>query len=116
MKTLKFAGASDDTFGDEETGTDHDNCANGKPMVFRVLSSSVAEGLFVWGQYSGRDWPASAPGCWVVGVQQLEEDVPLPGWPIRFETAPNGYSPLLLIDAPDDVTVEYWNGASGDDD
>lgn len=105
MKTLIFEGMSDDGFGEHTTGTEFDNCASGEPIVFRVKSGGV--GLHVWGQYSGRDWPKSAPGCWVIGVQQLDEDVSLPDWPIRFGTAKRGYSPLLYIDVPDDTTVEY---------
>ena len=46
-------------------------------------------------------------GCWQVGVGQVIEDNPLPGWPITITQAPAmnpanpGYSALLSIDAPE---------------
>ena len=42
----------------------------------------------------------------MLGISQIEEDVPLPDWPIRWETAKNGYSPLLIVEAPDDARIE----------
>lgn len=108
-KPLRFEGQSDDTFGEYgRTMEDYDNCASGKPIVFGVVDRTEA-GLLVWGQYGGRDRPEGAPPCWVVGVQQLEEDAPLPDWPMRFETASNGYSPALVIDAPEGVVVRLFS-------
>lgn len=43
----------------------------------------------------------------MIGVAQLGEDQPIPDWPIRYLTAGNGYSPVLVIEAPEDVTVSY---------
>lgn len=109
MNELRFEGYSDDTFGELTTGIDHDNCANGRPMLFKVCSGD--EGLIVHGQYNNLTWPNSAPGCWMIGVQQLEEDVPLPAWPMRFETGKSGYTPTLIIEAPDDVEIKYLYGS-----
>jgi len=108
MKTLAFEGYSDDTFGEYRTTMDDaSNSANGKPIVFSVRSPSTGDGLFVWGLYANDDAPRSTPGCWVIGIQQLDEDVLLPLWPMYWRTAKSGYSPILEIDAPDDVVVKY---------
>ena len=108
MPELKFEGHSDDTFGEYGwTSDDYDCCASGAMIVFRVTAGE--EGLHVCGQYSGKQWPREMPGCWVVGVQPLDEDVPLPKWPMRFESGDSGYSPRLVIDAPEGVSVECLN-------
>ncbi len=99
-----FHGKSDDTFGEYgRTNVDHDNCANGKPIVFRVVAhtSGGTEQLFVWGQYA--PIPTGGP-CWVVGVAPCEEDE-LPRWPMRFDPWQNGYGYALCIDAPENATV-----------
>jgi hypothetical protein len=108
MKLLRFYGSSDDTFGYElgttGTGDDHDDCATGKLMMFRV--QSVDDGLIVVGRYSAK--PGNA-GTWMVGISQLAEDMSLPEWPMRWEVADLGYSVMLVIEAPDDVVItDLW--------
>ncbi|MBO2461713.1 hypothetical protein [Actinomadura violacea] len=50
-------------------------------------------------------------GCWHVSVGQVDETIPLPDWPIRFEQQ-KGYdgtpspSVLLTVDAPDGVRLD----------
>lgn len=113
MPILKFQGHSDDTFGEYgHFNDDHDNCANGSPIVFKVEvpeanlePDAQREGLFVWGLYGPVKAPKSTPGCWVIGLQQLDEDVPLPSWPMRWEISERGYSPVLILDAPEGVTL-----------
>ena len=39
-------------------------------------------------------------GCWHVAVGQVDDGVPLPAWPLRFETE-QGYSTVLVVDAPE---------------
>ena len=118
MPTLRFEGHSDDTFG--ETAVFHDDfdcCANGKPIVWEVKAGD--QGLMVWGQYNGRDWPKEAPGAWMIGVQPLDADcaatgrecAPLPDWAIRFANGQRDYSPALLIDAPEGVVLRCLNRA-----
>lgn len=110
MKTLQFQGYSDDTFGEYGvTNDDYDCCANGKPIVWMLDDTASDDGMLVVGQYSGRDWLDDQPGCWLIGIQQLDEDVPLPAWPMRWSTAENGYSPSLEIDVPDSVAVKCLN-------
>lgn len=107
MKTvqLRFQGHSDDTFGEYGVSQiDADNNANGKPIVFRV--TSLDAGLRVYGFYGGVHFPPHSPPCWIIGIQQLDEDVPIPDWPIKFETADSGYSPVLVIEVSDTFTIE----------
>lgn len=98
MKTLKFHGYSDDSFGEYGlTETDHDNCASGAAITFQV--SAEDKSVYVTGQYS-----RCGSGCWSVSVEPADEDN-LPDWPMRiyFE----GYSTVIEIDVPDDTTVQY---------
>lgn len=111
MPTLRFEGHSDDTFGEYgHFNEDRDNCASGSPHVFKVEGLSkdgTRSGLHVWGLYDPALCPKSTPACWIIGIQQLEEDLALPDWPMRWEITERGYSPVLVIDAPEGVTLEY---------
>lgn len=103
-KTLTFSGASDDTFGCAEA--DYDNCASGKPIVFRVASG--ADSVLVWGQYAPVDTPAAG---WVVGIvndnspNPHADEKPIPGWPMRLQAGDTPYSPTLVLEVPADATV-----------
>jgi hypothetical protein len=45
-------------------------------------------------------------GCWSFAVGQVDEEIPLPDWPVRVkQSGENGYSTQLEIDVPDDVKV-----------
>lgn len=45
-------------------------------------------------------------GCWSFSVGQVDEDIPLPDWPIRVrQSASVPYSVALEIECPDDVKV-----------
>lgn len=107
MKLLKFYGASDDLFemvGDleEEIGCYDEGAAY-------LLRSPGGDGLIVFAQYA----PNPTPGAsWMLGVALIDEGVRLPDWPVRLITAPvsgypdpRPYSPMLEIEAPDDVVV-----------
>lgn len=115
MKTLAFEGHSDDTFGEYlVTNDDYDCCASGALIVFRVTAADESDknlvaGLHVCGQYSGAGWQDEQPGCWLVGLQQLEEYIPLPDWPMRWKISDRGYSPRLEIDVPDNVRLVCLN-------
>jgi hypothetical protein len=108
MKTLRFEGSSDDTFGEMTTREDYDNCASGEPIIFKVFSKAADEGFYVVGQYC----PGPLTG-WMIGVGRHHEDddAHMPAWPMRIEQSlgkhPTPYSPTLIIEAPDDVTVEH---------
>lgn len=97
MKTLRFVGHSDDRFCEETTGVDYDNCANGDPIDFLV--STKLNAVIVSGHYDYR-------ACWAIGIRLAREGAELPLWPMRFEPE-HDYSHALVIEAPDDVVVEY---------
>lgn len=110
-KTLRFEGYSDDNFIYTVDGKGHgdygyDNCAQERPIGFRVASSEGQ--MVVVGDYF------QVPlGTWSVGVAQVDEDEPIPDWPVRFVNA-HGYSVGLEIVVPDDatVTLEPWSRLS----
>ncbi|MDD3029851.1 MAG: hypothetical protein PHS57_06200 [Alphaproteobacteria bacterium] len=66
------------------------------------VKTPSGDGLMVFAHYAPNGFP---DGTWVLGVTLLAEDHPLPDWPISYATAENGYSPVLIIDAPEDVIV-----------
>lgn len=95
MKKLMFCGYSDDTFGEIITGIDFDNCANGKPITFKV--SAGGDCVFVTGRYRDN-------GCWEIGVCQAEENnVPWFPMKMRFEN----YSAILEMEVPDFAEIEH---------
>lgn len=101
MKELIFYGASDDLLeleGDisEEYGA-YGGCA---------VKLAAADGeLLVTAHYGGY-----AP-TWSIGVSPVDEVKPIPGWPMNYSTAENGYSAALVIQCPDDVTVQEMHHA-----
>lgn len=104
MKTLRFEDYSDDTFGEYGvTNEDYDNAASGKPIAFLVSASEGS--MVVVGQYC----PGPCGG-WLIGVASHDpdcDDTPLPPWPMRIERGERPYTPSLLIECPDDVTVTH---------
>lgn len=106
MKTLKFQGYSDDTFACEgpKIDVDHDTCASGKPVAMLVASAEQGAGIIVVGQYA----PGHAYG-WLIGVSPSDpthDDKPMPLWPMRIVQGERPYSPMLVLEVPDDVTVK----------
>lgn len=109
MKTLYICGHSDDGIeiqradGTFENEVDAYGC--GRSIT---LLSPEGVGLKVYAEYAPR---AVGAAVWMIGVAPLDEGKDLPNWGMRYLTAANGYSPKLVIYAPDDVAVEY----DGDD-
>lgn len=106
MKILKFYGVSDDLFEMEGDMENEIGCYDkGAAYLLEAESGS----MIVYAYY--------APNCihstsWVIGVALKDEGIPLPDWNIKYETAsangypdPQPYSPMLIIEAPDDVRV-----------
>lgn len=116
-KTLKFYGCSDDLFEcdcpeDGKLSEEQDNCASGSVMAYRLHSNHAINGgvMLVTAHYA----PKGIPGaCWIIGVTLDDEDVPLPNWPMRWEMPERAYSPMLVVEAPDDVDVSVV-GATDD--
>jgi hypothetical protein len=100
VRTLKFYGASDDLFEIKGTsGAEPDEIgAYDQPRTVKVANDHG--GLFVTALYA----PNNTAACWMIGISQLDEDMPLPDWPMRWSS--EGYSTVLEIDAPDSAVVE----------
>ncbi|KPU42178.1 hypothetical protein OXPF_39570 [Oxobacter pfennigii] len=110
MKTLKFYGYSDDTFGEYAiTNEDVDNCSNNKPIQCLITSS---EGnLFVIGHY----YIHPNDGCWTIGISPHGEGSKIPNWPMRISACDVPYSCCLEIDVPDDFKLNWFsNGRPAD--
>lgn len=108
MKTFKFGGYSDDTFGEvTPRGDDYDNCASDTPIRWLLFSASEGVGVVIVGQHA----PFEHADGWLVGVAPHDptgEDLPIPPWPMRFEQPSeriSSYTPVLVIDAPDDAEL-----------
>lgn len=107
IRELRFYGQSDDLIecydGDKHVlEVDAWNKASG----FVITDPSTSEEMVVMGAYSINNFPHS---CWLLGVSNVREGEPVPDWPVRYETAENGYSPVLIIEAPNRAMVRELN-------
>jgi hypothetical protein len=104
MKTLRFHGYSDDTFGEYGiTNEDVDNCAANKPIQCFIESSEGK--LVVVGHY----YIHPTDGCWTVGISQCDEGSKIPNWFIRMTESDVEYSLCLEIDVPDDFKLTWYS-------
>lgn len=107
MATITIYGVSDDLVeveiidGDGRKRIELDAYDRGQSIYLRLMDGT---GMRVYAEYSPTDLGG---GVWMIGVAQLGEDQPIPDWPMKYRTAENGYSPVLVIEAPEDVTVSY---------
>jgi hypothetical protein len=98
MQTAIFYGASDDLIEVEGVkGADEFS-------AWLKNDEGVVAGSFVLGgKIRVR---AIYDGCWTFAVGQVNEDVPLPAWPVRMDQSPEvPYSARLTIEVPDDVVL-----------
>ena len=114
--TLEFEGYSDDTFGEYgQTNDDHDNCASGEPIVFRVEAGGRA--VLVIGEYSHEHEGSTG---WRIGIQAVvvddDDSVPPVGWNIRFIASGCPYSPRLAMDVPSDFSLTCLQQDDDEDD
>lgn len=106
MKTLRFEGYGDDTFGEYGvTNEDYDNCAANTPIQCIVDCGGRGRVMVVW-QYSRI---SCGNGCWTVGISKVEEDDFLPDWNYRYRPGSLEYSPAMEIDVPDDFKLTWFN-------
>lgn len=98
-RILQFYGASDDLF-------EMDSSLKGEENEFSpneaVILDGEEEGMVVFAQYSpGRN------ACWGIGISQIEDDAPLPNWPMKFKTGKpsRGYSVVFEVEVPDNVVI-----------
>ena len=96
MQTAKFWGSSDDLI--EIEGVKGGDEFNGLTKDEELIAGTFNLG----GKIRVR---ALYDGCWSFAVGQVDEDIPLPDWPIRIEQHEKGYSTALIIECPDDVKV-----------
>jgi hypothetical protein len=86
--TISFYGSSDDLIeieGDIKGCDEYPAQPANNDFVVAGLTVSVGYGV---------------NGCWVIIVQQLDEDVEVEAKNMRLSVAPNGYSMLLEMDVP----------------
>ena len=101
MKTLKFMGYSDDTFGEYGTTMDDiDNAGSGEPIQCVIEAGGTA--LVVTGQYN-----RIGTGTWDIGISLQDEDLSYPDWDMRISF--EDYTTVLEIDVPDDVELTWYN-------
>jgi len=99
MREFRFYGASDDLF--EMEGHESEEIGCYETGAAYQLNSKDGE-LVIFAQYC----PKPIKGAtWVIGVTMPEEDDDIPDWPMRFETHERKYSPVLIVEAPDDTTA-----------
>jgi hypothetical protein len=97
MSTITFYGSSDDLV--EVDGCEGADEFNVYDTIWRAeLKAPDDSGLQVFASYDG---------SWGFGVSQLDENAPIPSWPLSFGTHANGYSVLLNIEAPDGTVLRY---------
>lgn len=107
MATITIYGESDDLVeveiidGDGRKRIELDAYDRGQSIYLRLMDGT---GMRVYAEYSPTDLGG---GVWMIGVAQLGEDQAIPGWPMKYRMAENGYSPELIIQAPEDVEVEH---------
>ena len=104
-KTISIFGTDVDHFccyGDTLSELD---CSNPKFHLQSEDGEMMVVGHFGNGIPGGK-------GTWIIGVTLVRPGIPIPSWPMRFETAPvphnssaKSFSPILRIEAPDDVQV-----------
>ena len=103
MRTIKIYGSSDDLFEIEGClpGEPDEFGIYDKPGCVKIAFPGSGHGLLVFAQYA----PLNVAGAWMVGISQVDEDRPLPGWPMRWSVHERGYSVQLEIDVPEGVVI-----------
>ena len=115
-RKLRFYGSGDDNFcydvwkgnswrGEDEIGSD---------TAAWIIEDFGQQGLQVVGIYAGASDAAHEGGVWSVGIAQLDEDVPLPDWPIKFSVHERAYSVALEIEIPDSAKIRAAGADDGD--
>jgi hypothetical protein len=97
MQTAIFEGGSDDLIEIEGVKGGDEFGALSKDEEFIAGTFNLGGKLRIRALYDG---------CWSFSVGQVDEDIPLPNWPIRVEQSPRTpYSVRLVVECPDDVKV-----------
>lgn len=99
-KQLRFYGGSDDMFELEGDISEEIDCPSA-PGIYHLKS---AEGEMLVVAHYLRN------GCWSIGIAQVDEEIPVPKWPVSYSLA-HTYSVMLTIEVPDDIHL-----VTGEDD
>jgi len=97
MRLLKFYGASDDLFEIDGTAEDEPDERDPGTVEIKDIDGS---GLRVHCDYG-----IAGNACWMVGVAPMDEDAPIPDWPMSFRLGGRGYSAELTMKVPDTAKV-----------
>ncbi len=102
MVTIKFYGSSDDLFECEaDNGFREEVGCYDSHAIYRL---DHEEGrLLVAGYYA----PGGRAATWLIGVAPVDEGMPIPDWPMKFQTK-HEYSAALIVEAPDGVTISAY--------
>ena len=101
MSIVKIYGHSDDTLEIEGdfVGEQDFGCYDKFISIKVEDSKSPRRGVVVTAKYAYENRSA----VWMIGVEPLDEDVPMPY--MKYEMAPSGYSPMLVLEFGDKPTV-----------
>jgi len=108
MKSLMFEGGEDGLFGELNIFNQHSQqTQNGVPVIW-MLRTACGHGMNVCGLFS----PGSTE-CWMIGLEQIRDhqhpEVAFPTWrTMWFSSFKCIWSPQLLVEAPDDITMELY--------
>lgn len=109
MPKFEFSGSSDDLVTTAVNG-DWDEFSGGE----FTLTDGSGHGMAVYVEYCPGQGKRRLNG-WMVGVAPLDEDVPIPDWPMKFSLDSNGYAALLTIEAPDGIALKNLAREEDDD-
>ena len=110
---IRIYGASDDLV-EIDAGLKSDEVGAYERPVTVTVTDAAGHGARFIVEYAP-EHASSGKGVWRIGVEPLEEDVPMP-WPITMKLGGRGYSAVAEIDAiPEAVTITH-DGAEEDDD
>lgn len=94
---MKIYGASDDLIEVEDIkGADEFGAYGSEPIRDEFIVAGSGGQLRLIAIYDG---------CWSFAIAPVDEDVPIPNWPVRVSLGERGYSTLLEIDTPPDATI-----------
>lgn len=106
MKTFRFQGYSDDTFGEyEQTNDDYDNCASGEPIQY-ALATPDGAGVIITGCYCAE---INKGQGWMIGVETENSQADLSSWQFTMHPGHEGYRNSLTVVAPDDAALVCLN-------
>jgi hypothetical protein len=107
-KRISIYGASDDLVEIRGPGVEDElDAANGNALL-TVASESTGEAMHVVVRLE-------KTGCWTASPLQMDEEQPLPTWPMRIRQCPEcSYAAELVLTVPADTTVAEAAQKDGD--